>query len=183
MNTALFDQRESELPELFIFYNDYQVNLKFNALVTPDPELYDSISLDDFMSVKEGENWVLRGFYDSQKKEIVKIPEALHFLPDYIHMIRLPDPPQLDPEGFTRLHYDRVPDIPQNPIRHDAIIEPWLESRNVLRQLTKEHKIKISQDSENGSKNLIDRNSKNIKMQNQVSEPERAQQRRRGRRI
>jgi len=105
MNEKLFDQRDSELPEVFIFENYYQVNLKHNKLISPAPNLYPSLELADFKA-SETVPGSIEGFYDATKGTVLDHPESLNDLPPNIYMVRLPGPQQLDAEGFARLHED-----------------------------------------------------------------------------
>lgn len=105
MNKKLFDERESELPEVFIFENYYQVNLKYNKLLTPAPELYPSLEITDLKNSATAPGSI-EGFYNAVDGTIVNNAGMLSALPAHIYLVRIPEPRQLDAEGFARLHED-----------------------------------------------------------------------------
>ena len=105
MNEKLFDERESELPEVFIFENYYQVNLKRGKLFTPGRDLYPTLDIAEFKASSYAPGF-MEGFYNAVEGTIVKNPEALSALPDNTYLVRLPEPRKLDAEGYARLHED-----------------------------------------------------------------------------
>jgi hypothetical protein len=97
----LADRHNGELPKVIISLDAFQVDVAHHRLVhTEEPGL--TIDLKKMDLSDDGETY--KGFYSSQKSQLVEIDPCITALPEWIFLIEFPNELRLDPVGAARLY-------------------------------------------------------------------------------